>query len=325
MSQNDLTSIVVNLRAMQPIEIHEHMGRASQEFALRMVERRDPALAIALHPKQGNHDLKPFTTSGLLREQTTEPVTGVIHPNQRVSVRLTALTRPMSDCLDHLVNNPPTKKECESWYTQGLIQVDGAMWRDIPDNMPICEYDHRLWRLDSICTEPAQHLWAGHLNYAELVEQVERAQRTHQLRLRFVSPTTFHSKGLDVPLPIPTLIFRSLSERWNAFAPIPVSANFLLFVEQFVAVTKYDTQTAMLQGKQGGKHTGFVGEVLFTIKASNPGLREHDPVLADVLMQEHERFSNLVSMFGRYSFFSGVGRQTTTGMGMCAMPTRVEE
>jgi CRISPR-associated endoribonuclease Cas6 len=321
----DLTAVVLKLRAIQSIEIREHMGRASQEFALRMVGRCDPALAAALHPDQGGHDLKPFTTSGLLWEGTTTPVYGQVRHNEQVWLRLTALTRQVSVCLDHLVNNPPTKKEYEEPYKQSLIQLDDTAWRNIPDHVRVCMYDHRLWQLEAVYSESAQHAWAGRLNYAELAKQVEHPQRNHQLMLRFVSPTTFHSKGLDVPLPIPTLIFRSLIERWNAFAPLALAPHLLTFVEQYVAVTKYQTKTVMLTGKPGSGHIGFVGDVMFTIKTDNPGLRKHDADLASVLKKDHEHFSNLISVLARSAFFSGVGRQTTTGMGMCTAPTQAEE
>ncbi|MCC7446732.1 MAG: CRISPR system precrRNA processing endoribonuclease RAMP protein Cas6 [Anaerolineae bacterium] len=316
MTAHDLTAMVVKLRPIEPCEIRDHMGRASQEFMLRLLGRHDPALAAALHPAQGSHDLKPFTTSSLLHEGSTTPIYGLIREDEQVWLRLTSLARPVSIGLDALRHNPPTKQDYAEAYQQGLIQIKDAVWRAIPDAVPICAYDHRLWWLDGIDDESVQHPWAGRLNYADLRRQVEQTRRGYRFSLRFESPTTFHSKGLDVPLPIPTLIFRNLIDRWSAFAPSALPPDLFTFVEQFVAVTRYTTKTLILAGKQS-KHVGFVGEVTFTIKANNPGLRNHDPDLANTLEGDHKRLSGFIALLTRFAFFSGVGRQTTTGMGMC--------
>jgi CRISPR-associated endoribonuclease Cas6 len=292
MPDHNLGAIVLILRAKQTLEIRQHMGRASQQLALRIIQQRSPALSEIVHD---SNVLKPFTTTGLFYEDSVRPVRGIVQVGDLMWLRMTGLNSQIVEALNQYARQPPAEEE----------------------------YDNRRWILERVVCATV-HQWTGHTNYADLLDDAQSGDPIKKITLRFTTPTTFHSKGLDVPLPIPTLIFRSLIERWNAFAPEPLPYNLLTFVEQFIAVTQYQTKTVMLDGKQGSRHSGFVGEVMFTVKADNPGLRAHDPDLTSVLKKDHVQFSALISMLARYAFFSGVGRQTTTGMGMCSIPMRTE-
>ncbi|MBO3464262.1 CRISPR system precrRNA processing endoribonuclease RAMP protein Cas6, partial [Aetokthonos hydrillicola] len=62
--------------------------------------------------------------------------------------------------------------------------------------------------------------------YTNLVANEPEAIR--RFDLRFITPTAFTQHGVTLPLPIPTLIFRSWLERWNNFAPIYLGGDELI-------------------------------------------------------------------------------------------------
>lgn len=289
MPHDELAAIVLSLRATHALEIRERMGRASQQLALKIMQQHSAALSAAVHD---SNTVKPFTASALLWADSTQRVRGTVHAGERAWVRITGLNREIVAALNNYAAHPPGHEEI----------------------------DNRAWEVEEVASTTAQHRWAGHEDYRDVIDTYWGGPRPERVTFDFASPTTFHSKGLDVPLPLPIFVFRSLIERWNAFAAEPLPAHLLDFVEQFVAVTKYETQTAMLGGKSGSKHTGFIGTVGFSILANNPGLKAHDPVLADTLFEHRDLFSRLVAALGQFAFYSGVGRQTTTGMGMCSVP-----
>lgn len=284
----DLAAYVLELRPLQPITLENHMGRASQELALRLMGEHDPALATALHDSS---DLKPFTASGLLRADSLRVAFGAPNPSDRVWLRLTALQRELIVSLDQFAARPPAQ----------------------------VEYDNRRWAVESVITDAARHPWAWRARYADLLAEDKHAQGSNKIALEFVTPTSFRSKGLDVPLPMPWLVFHSLSERWQTCSPIPLPERVLDFVDQFLALTRYRLETAMIGGKNASKRTGFVGQATFTIMSDNPSLKAHDPGLHAALQAEREVVLRAIMTLARFAFFSGVGRQTTTGMGMCAL------
>ncbi len=135
--------------------------------------------------------------------------------------------------------------------------------------------------------------WAGGLDWRDFWSLP--AAKT--IRFRFCTPTTFRQGDLDLPLPIPTLVFKSLLELWNLHAPkaIALSPEIL---ERGVALTSCRVRT---QRFFDGYATilGFVGQCEFR--------------LTKVLSGEEAQALRALAGF---AFFSGVGRKTTHGMGL---------
>lgn len=284
---HDMVAIVLKIRAKKRLEIRSHMGRASQQLAFKIIQQHSAALSEAVHDSQ---DLKPFTTSSLLYGDSASPLVGSVRAGDRAWVRFTALTRPVTAAFYEYAAEPPVEEE----------------------------YDKQMWEVEGVATALSEHQWTGNSSYRDLcAENTDKQAR--KITLHFATPTTFHSKGIDVPLPMPSLVFRSLLDRWNAFAPESLSTDILNFAEQYVAVTRYRTETAMPGGKQRSKHAGFIGDVTFTILNDNPSLAKHDPDLERLLAHAHNEYSRLIITLTEFAFFSGVGRQTTTGMGMCTV------
>jgi CRISPR-associated endoribonuclease Cas6 len=119
-----------------------------------------------------------------------------------------------------------------------------------------------------------------------------------QFQLQFVTPTAFSQGKTYLPLPLPSLMFRSWLERWNHFAPVYLgSAELVGYLEQAIALSRHRLQTAPFR-VHAGQVTGFKGEITLRV------LNHIDPLLA-----------NVANLLIHYSDFAGTGIKTRLGMG----------
>jgi CRISPR-associated endoribonuclease Cas6 len=119
-----------------------------------------------------------------------------------------------------------------------------------------------------------------------------------RLQLQFLTPTAFSQGRTHLPLPVPTLMFRSWLERWNAFAPVYLGGDELVgYFGEYIALSRHRLQTRS-HPIHKGRITGFTGEVTLTI------LSRTDPLLA-----------NVANLLVQYAQFCGTGIKTRLGMG----------
>ncbi len=120
-----------------------------------------------------------------------------------------------------------------------------------------------------------------------------------EVRLRFLSPTSFKQGPGDLPLPLPGNVFRTPLVVWNSFAPPPLAIpdEWLAWCGREVFVTEHQIQTATIAISRQDSFTGFVGDVTF---------RAH---------QGDESSLCIWNALAQLAAFSGVGRKTTMGMG----------
>ncbi len=120
----------------------------------------------------------------------------------------------------------------------------------------------------------------------------------HRFDLQFISPTAFAQNRIHLPLPIPSLMFRSWLERWNHFAPVYLGADELIaYLENAVAIKSHQIKTRSHQ-LQRGYITGFIGEVKLQVSF------RIEPLLA-----------NVANLLIQYSQYAGTGIKTRLGMG----------
>lgn len=135
--------------------------------------------------------------------------------------------------------------------------------------------------------------WCGSASWKDLAS----TGTDREIELLFATPTTFRAGDLDLPLPVPRLVFAGLLRKWNAFSPISLNIS-LEELERRVAMAGANVRT--LTFYDGRSHiVGFVGRALFRV------LRGASP---DLL--------RAVNTLARFAFFAGVGRKTTHGMGL---------
>jgi CRISPR-associated endoribonuclease Cas6 len=137
-----------------------------------------------------------------------------------------------------------------------------------------------------------------HRSYEQLWSEAGKARR---MRLRFLSPTSFHSGDIHYPLPAPWQVFQSYLSKWNQFAPrkLQFNINTLDVVDTHVGLSYYSLHTEVVDFDRY-KEIGFVGRAQYTvIKAHMLG--------PDILKR--------LNALADYAYFCGTGRKTTQGMG----------
>lgn len=265
----ELISIVLDLAVVQGGHM-QGAGRVMLAEVLRHVARRNPQLASQLHDREG---VKPFTCSGLLESDPQVEQTR-IEAGKHYHVRLTGLTPDVCQAWErHFVADPPQRIEAQG-----------------------CEF-----AVAGVCSTTSEHGWAGRATYGELLGRAlargMEANRTISLEL--ATPLAFRTRGMNMPLPLPALLFGSLAERWNTFSPYPLPGDVRRVAEEEVAVSSFVLMSAQSMYKDGGLQIGGYGR----IKYRYLGKDRQAAVALDALAE-----------FARYS---GVGIKTTAGMGQC--------
>jgi len=135
--------------------------------------------------------------------------------------------------------------------------------------------------------------WAGTSDWNALAQG--GTQTT--LKLTWVTPTVFRQGDVDLPLPVPRLVFEGLLERWNRFSPISLPLNAPR-LERLVGLASFKMMNRQFSDGRS-KIPSFVGSAEYRIlRAAVPDERRSLQALA------------------RFAFFAGVGRKTTHGMGL---------
>jgi CRISPR-associated endoribonuclease Cas6 len=263
-------SIVLTLTPDAPVVLPADLGRANYAEVLARVSAYDPALASAIHDGDGN---KPFTCSGLL-DARADDGSLTLTPGHRYRVRVTALTDAATAGLRAVfLQNPP------------------SCWN-------LLRHDLRV--LEACCDEQTEP-WGGYVTYDDLAATHLRRNAALPTRatLEFATPTAFKSHDLQVPLPLPALVFGSLVERWNAFSPVKIADGLREFAEAHVAISRYQLESRAAAQKNGAVRIGAVGRVTYTALSDDTYWLSALQILAD------------------FALYSGVGVQTATGMGQC--------
>ena len=271
-----LISLILTLTPEAPAALPPELGRAVQAEMLARLGQVDPALAEQIHVGDGP---KPLTCSGLVpAEPVPEPRhpadSVTVRPGARYFVRVTGLVEPVSRALfAGLVERPPAQ-----WT------LDGQPFRVV----------------EAVC-DAARDGWTGEANCESLAASALQCEShlPRALTLEFASPTAFKSLEMQVPVPLPGLVFGSLVERWNAFSSVALDPDLRRFANERVAISRYRLESKPVPSKNSALRIGEVGQVTYTaLDDDRYGLTALN-ILAD------------------FALYSGVGVQTATGMGQC--------
>jgi CRISPR-associated endoribonuclease Cas6 len=267
----ELVSLMLALRPAQPVTVPAHLGRAAHALLLRWLNEADPALAQRWHDADGP---KPFTCSSLVGMggmQTNGQ--RALKPDQTYWLRLTSLDAAVSARLLAVRDDPPPTVELDGV----TLQVTGAT------------------------TDPAAHLWAGVSTYEQLAAPylLARQPGPRRLTLSFVSPTTFRQREINMPLPLPDLVFGGLAERWNAFSPVAISPEVRRYAAECVGLSQFELRSRSVPLKEGALQVGVTGRARY------------------VAVTYDRYWASLLGLLADFAFFAGVGRLTTVGLGQC--------
>ena len=130
-------------------------------------------------------------------------------------------------------------------------------------------------------------------------QQLALTEPSHQVGLRFISPTGFKQGHGHLRFPLPGNVFRSPAKIWETFAPpmMLLSADWLAWCTQNVFVVKHQIETVQINISQKETFTGFVGEVWFEATKAT-----------DLELRTLQALTELAT-------FCGVGHKTTMGLG----------
>ncbi len=271
-----LISILLTLTPEAPATLPPELGRAVQAETLARLGQADPALAEAIHASDGP---KPLTCSGLVAAEPAaelrHPADSVpVRPGSRYFVRVTGLSEPVSRAL-----------------LAGLVEQPPARWT---------LHGQPFRVLEAVC-DPARAGWTGQTSCETLAAAaLQRGSHLPQaVTLEFISPTAFKSQEMQVPVPLPGLVFGSLTERWNAFSAVALDPDLRRFANERVAISRYRLESKPVPAKNSALRVGGVGQVTYTALDDDRYAVAALNILAD------------------FALYSGVGVQTATGMGQC--------
>jgi CRISPR-associated endoribonuclease Cas6 len=238
-------------------------GRAAHALLLETAARSDPALAERLHAGDG---LRPFTCSSLAGRLPDWRAV----PAEVYSLRFTALTAE----------------------TAGLLAAAAGPAGELGQGRAI-ELDYQPFRVEAAQVEST--------GYAALsTAHLFGSEPPRKLRLRFLSPTGFHSAGRHQPLPLPELVFGSLLERWNAFAPLAFPLEARRYAAECLAVSRFELASKAIPAKDGGLRVGCVGWAEYTALT-------------------YDRYwLGILGALAAFAAYGGAGAGTSFGFGRCA-------
>lgn len=291
----DIAAWVCTVTPTTTVRITNQQGEALQQLCLAAIDSVDSALADALHDKSG-HQLRAYATSDLHHLNTNTSLRGTVQSGERAWFRLVGLQRPIVEAL-------------AAYFQHGPTEVT---------------INHQQWSVEAVTADHAEHPWAGHTTYQALMSSFHDAEPPTHLKLNFITPASFTSKGIDVPLPIPTLIFGSLERQWRELTGFNLPRELNPYLEYFVAVedARIETQSVYIQN---APHLGFTGYLHLELLKSNERLKKdaqrypEAEALATFLKGDARRRHDLARAMGLlagFGFYSGVGRKTSQGMGM---------
>lgn len=274
----ELLSIVISLKPVEPLAEHGEArhwwGRAVHAFFLKLVAGQNPELAQELHDDTAP---RPFSTSSLIGRFDRD---GRLKTGETYWLRLTAMRQDVCQVLQNAIQ------------PGGDLAVGAAV-----------ELDYTRFGVTSENEREGFGLWQATTSYAKLGAPYLLASQSppHRLRLLFTSPASFKSEGRHIPLPLPRLVFGSLLERWNTFAPLAFPLELRRYFEECLVISRYELKTQAVHLKEGGVRVGMTGWVDFST------------------LNYDRYWMSLVTTLARYALFAGIGVATTQGMGQCRL------
>ncbi len=292
----DLISLVLHLRPSKApapeTVLPSWWGRAAHALLLAVVRQVDDRLAADLHMNtqaEASNLVRPFTASSL----TGRFVKGALDPAEIYTLRLTAFRPDVAGVLYTAADSgalAPGRTVELDYIPFEVVSVQPVLQGSQPSSQ-----DKR-----SLVVVPVlARGWAAFSSYQDLSAPFLLAKQAapRRVNMQFSSPTTFKSGGMHVPIPLPELVFGSLLERWNAYAPISFPVEVRRYAVECLAISKYVLETRPVPTKSGGLRVGAVGRISYTA------------------LNYDQYWMSVIATLTAFSLFAGVGAGTSSGLG----------
>jgi CRISPR-associated endoribonuclease Cas6 len=274
-----LLSLLLTLTPIKPTTLKGFYGRQARAWFLGQIARHDPDLAEEIHD---GHGPRPYTVSSLIiPEAGRRGQNGRVNlvPGEECQIRITSLSERLSELLlSKVVTNLPLEMRLKWTKFQELRLSTETVWDD-----------------QSSFEKIAQGNGNGHSSSATL---------------EFASPTAFRSGQVDITLPNPDQVWRSLWWRWNQFAPEDYQIDPLWpdFAANCMVVSDFHLRSMKVIFKKGqkGAATGATGQATYRL-------------LPERHCGEYAAFrpgaDQVLHTLAEFSLYAGVGHHTTIGLG----------
>lgn len=265
------TALILTIRPQAAADVPAHLGRAAHAAVLRLINAHHPDLASRLHDEVGPKPLTVSSVSGIAGRSPTARVS----PAQTHSLRVTLLT-------------PELEQAAAAWEAATLPPID---------------LDGHLWQVEAVARTPEEHPWAGSASYEQLAGPAlaRAADPPRRWDIEFAAPVTFRQRGMNAPLPTPDLVFGSLLDKWNAFAPLALPEEVRRFATECMAVSRFELRSAPVPAKAGAMQVGAVGLCSYTA------------------VNRDRYWMACVDVLAHLAFYSGVGAATARGLGQARL------
>ncbi|GAB4180002.1 MAG: CRISPR-associated endoribonuclease Cas6 [Roseiflexaceae bacterium] len=255
-------ALIWKLRPRQAARLNPTLGRAAHAAILDLIHSISPAIADQLHAES---QVRPLMVTPPLLSNSEPPVQ--VNPDQTYHLRVAMIEPSLESIAAHWEAAPPEQ-----------IRFGGA-----------------TWEVELITSQASVHPWAGRASYAELI-----AAGADQRRWLFelAAPVTFRRKGKSMPLPMPELVFGSLLDRWNTYAPLQFPEDVRHQIVEHVGVGRVELRSIAGITKGGIPQIGSVGTIGYNVA------------------QEEDLLAGMIETLARFAFYSGVGAGTARGFGL---------
>lgn len=271
----DLAAVVLSLRPVELFSVPQWTGHNFRAWFLNKIGQFDAALSAELHDEGSS---RAYTVSSLMGLPRPERDSSMLIPDHLYEIRLTTLQPEVS----HFLLNT---------MVPHLQHED----REIT-------IDHGKFTIEEVMTAPAQHPLAGQMTIADLIQgrTLQTGHISKAIEMIFDSPTTFKSGGMNVPFPLPGLVFGNLIDRWNNLNALKLHPDTRRFAEECLAVSRHRLETTYITDRTKANFAGvvgFTGSCRYTIRNTD------------------RYWMGLIHTLAHYAFYAGVGQRTTMGMG----------
>ena len=217
-----LTSLVIQVKALNNGEINGATGRSIHGFWYKQWEEADAATADALHDETR---VPPFSLSPLM--QLPRPQKAITRVTSGISAwfRVATLNKQLSERLS-------------------------AYW--LPNLPSEIELAGIKWAITGIADAPEKHPWAKQISYQDLsAKHLFNNRPPSRWKLSFETPVTFNSGLGHLPFPLPNNLIGSWMRRWQTFAPLALPEELTQSVRERLMVKHFNIKTMpMRQGKR---------------------------------------------------------------------------
>ncbi len=182
-----LAAIDVRAYSKEDCELPHPCGHLLHAALLKMIKSDDPAMSEQLHAES---QVKQFAISTLWPRVRAKGDRLVIPKYTECRFRICTIGRETFDAFSK------------------------AVFPRLASHMPMILSGRNFYLLSA----GMESQYGGIASFSDLW-----ADKGTSIMMRFTSPTTFRRRGLNVPLPDPTLVYGSLWQRWQAFSDVHVS------------------------------------------------------------------------------------------------------